>query len=66
MVVYERLALRGVTFCKPHLETEYQSMDAIGLIRNILFNLCPLPLKQLQWPFIVTIGYLWNSISVKG
>jgi len=38
MVIYERLALRDATFCKPHRQTEYQSMDAVDLIRNLLLG----------------------------
>ena len=38
MVVYERLAMRDATFCKPHREHEYVSMDGMDMIRNLLLG----------------------------
>lgn len=38
MVVYERLALRDATFCKPHRDQEYVSMDGSDMIRNLLLG----------------------------
>jgi len=34
MVIYERLALRDATFCRPSLSEEYQSMNGADMIRN--------------------------------
>lgn len=38
MVIYERLALRDATFCKPRREEEYLSMDGVDMIRNLLLG----------------------------
>ena len=38
MVVYERLALRDATFCKPSRDDEFVSMDGIDMIRNLLLG----------------------------
>ncbi|KAL3920214.1 MAG: hypothetical protein SGILL_003374 [Bacillariaceae sp.] len=38
MVIYERLALRDATFCKPTRAEEYQSMDGVDMIRNLLLG----------------------------
>lgn len=38
MVIYERLALRDATFCKPTRKEEYQSMDGSDMIRNLLLG----------------------------
>ena len=38
MVVYERLAMRDATFCKPHRENEYVPMDGMDMIRNLLLG----------------------------
>ena len=62
MVVYERLALRDATFCKPHRQTEYQSMDAVDLIRNLLLGTFSDPQSTIdfyrdQWlPFERYVG----------
>jgi len=34
-VIYERLAIRDATWCKPSRSTEYQSMDGTDMIRNL-------------------------------
>ena len=59
MVIYERLALRDATFCKPTRKEEYQSMDGSDMVRNLLlgsfmddtgsadyYKECWLPLEQ--------------------
>jgi hypothetical protein len=59
MVVYERLALRDATWCKPQRKTEYMSMSGADMIRNLLlgsfedqaeasqfYNECWLPLEK--------------------
>lgn len=38
MVIYERLALRDATFCKPTRKEEYQSMTGSDMIRNLLLG----------------------------
>jgi len=37
-VIYERLAIRDATWCKPRRDTECQSMSAVDLIRNLLLG----------------------------
>eukprot|EP00511_Aplanochytrium_stocchinoi_P000048 CAMPEP_0204823026 /NCGR_PEP_ID=MMETSP1346-20131115/1195_1 /ASSEMBLY_ACC=CAM_ASM_000771 /TAXON_ID=215587 /ORGANISM="Aplanochytrium stocchinoi, Strain GSBS06" /LENGTH=332 /DNA_ID=CAMNT_0051949553 /DNA_START=283 /DNA_END=1281 /DNA_ORIENTATION=- len=37
-VVYERLALRDSTICRPHRENEYADMGAVDFIRNLLLG----------------------------
>jgi len=38
MIIYERLALRDTTFCKPTRNEEYEPMGAIDLIRNLFLG----------------------------
>merc|ERR1712157_233060 len=38
MVVYERLAIRDATWCKPHRKSEYMSMGGEDMIRNLLLG----------------------------
>jgi len=38
MVVYERLALRDATFCRPKRQQEYVSMSSSDMIRNLLLG----------------------------
>lgn len=62
MVVYERLALRDATFCKPKRQQEYVSMSSSDMIRNLLlgsfstkenalefYKLYWLPLEQISY-----------------
>jgi hypothetical protein len=37
-VIYERLAVRDATFCKPQRSTEYAAMDGSDMIRNLLLG----------------------------
>eukprot|EP00416_Gambierdiscus_australes_P015746 CAMPEP_0171078184 /NCGR_PEP_ID=MMETSP0766_2-20121228/14487_1 /TAXON_ID=439317 /ORGANISM="Gambierdiscus australes, Strain CAWD 149" /LENGTH=459 /DNA_ID=CAMNT_0011535293 /DNA_START=27 /DNA_END=1406 /DNA_ORIENTATION=+ len=37
-IIFERLAARDATFCKPHRETEYASMGAADFVRNLLLG----------------------------
>lgn len=37
-VIYERLAIRDATWCKPRRATEYQTMDGTDMIRNLLLG----------------------------
>lgn len=37
-VIFERLALRDATFCKPHRATEYANMGAADFVRNLLLG----------------------------
>jgi len=38
MVIYERLAMRDATWCKPHRQQEYVSMSSSDMIRNLLLG----------------------------
>ena len=37
-IIYERLAVRDATWCKPHRSTEYCTMDGCDMIRNLLLG----------------------------
>lgn len=37
-VIYERLAIRDATWCKPTRSSEYHSMDGIDMIRNLFLG----------------------------
>lgn len=41
MVIYERLAIRDATFCKPTRGNEYLSMDGADMVRNLLLGSFP-------------------------